>query len=170
MMVRISSFRSRAFLPSALTGSPMTMRMVPGFFTIPRLGQNVPALCDTGTTRLPVAVASSAPLTPYLRFSPTGTRVPSGKITTPNPCPEPLLPLVDHLIHRSVPRAAIDRDRVQPLQAPPHEGYPQELMLEYPHMGREYREQCDGLPGGGVFAHHDVIAVRNALAAFHAVL
>ncbi len=70
----------------------MIMRMVPGFFTMPRLGQKVPALCDTGTTRLPVAVASNAPLTPYLRFSPTGTRVPSGKITTHNPSASRSLP------------------------------------------------------------------------------
>ena len=37
-------------------------------------------------------------------------------------------------------------------------------------MGREYHEQRDGLPGRGVFAHHDVIAGRDALAALHAVL
>ena len=87
-----SSFSSRGSLPEGSIGSPMTTRIVPGFFTNPRLGQNEPALCDSGTTLLPDAMASSAPLTPNFRVAPATTRVPSGKMMIHRPSPSRALP------------------------------------------------------------------------------
>src|ERR1700704_2764250 len=71
-----SSLSSRGFLPMDSIGSPLTPRIGPGFFKKPRLGQNVPALWDSGTTLLPDAIASKAPLTPNLGVFPATTRVP----------------------------------------------------------------------------------------------
>jgi hypothetical protein len=103
-----SSLSSRGFLPMESIGSPMITRIVPGFFKKPRRGQNVPALWDSGTTLLPDAIASNAPLTPNLRVSPATTRVPSGKM----------------MIHGSMPLAAVDGDRPEQLQSPTDEGNP----------------------------------------------
>jgi len=89
---RTSSLSRRGSLPVDSMGSPMITRMVPAFFKKPRLGQNAPALCDSGTTHLPVLVASSAPPTPNLRVSPAITRVPSGKIMIHRPAASRALP------------------------------------------------------------------------------
>ena len=87
-----SSLSSRGFLPVDSIGSPMITRIVPGFFKNPRLGQNVPALWDSGTTLLPDAIASIAPPTPNLRVSPATTRVPSGKMMIHRPSASRALP------------------------------------------------------------------------------
>ena len=59
---------------------------VPGRLRNALRGQSRPALCATGTTGAPLALASQAPPGWYSRCAPGATRVPSGNTTTQKPC------------------------------------------------------------------------------------
>src|SRR5690606_29202587 len=90
--------------PAGSMVGPMRTVTVPGRFTNALRGQNRPALWATGTTGAPLSAASQAPPSWYGRRSPGGTRVPSGKTTTQNPC-----------ARRFRPRRAICRSAATPL-------------------------------------------------------
>ena len=112
----------------------------------------------------PVSAASSAPLTPYLRVSPGGMRVPSGKITTHSPSASRALPCSITLrtavgpAPRSTAIARSWRD------APADERDPGQLALEHPDLRRQQHRLRDGLPARGMLHQRDVIAGGQPLA------
>ncbi|MCY1459591.1 hypothetical protein D9M71_770790 [compost metagenome] len=72
--------------PSACSSGPISTWMVPGNLAQPAFGQNSPALWAIGSTGRPAFTAKAAPLRENLPIWPTGMRVPSGKISTQQPC------------------------------------------------------------------------------------
>src|SRR6185295_2801130 len=84
-------------------GGPMRTVTVPGCLMKALRGQTRPALCATGTIGAPLAAASHAPPSWYVRRSPGATRVPSGKTTTQKPWSS-----------RSRPRRAMLRSALTP--------------------------------------------------------
>ena len=114
--------------------------------------------------------ASSAPLTPYLRVSPGGMRVPSGKITIHSPSASRALPCSITLAHRGRAGAAIDRDRAQLADAPADERDPGQLALEHPDLRRQQQRLRHRLPARGMLDQRDVIAGRQLLASLDPIV
>src|SRR5579875_37980 len=83
---------------------------------------------------------------------------------------EPLLALLNHLIHCGAAGAAVDGDCMQEADAPADDRYPGELALQHPDLAREDDVHRDRLPGGGVLPQRDVVAGRDVLAALDRVL
>ena len=167
---RTSSLSSRGSRPAASIGGPITTRIDAGLLH-PAASRPVSSRRCARPERScsPRCDASRAPLTPYLRVSPTATRVPSGKIRIHSPSREPLLALLDDLRHCGRARLAIDRDRLEAVHRPADQRDPHQLALQHPGLRRKDARLRDRFPCRRVLPHRDVRAGRNVLATFDRV-
>ncbi|MOA14483.1 hypothetical protein D3C78_1345870 [compost metagenome] len=72
--------------PCGCSSGPISTWIVPGNLAQPFFGQKRPALCAMGSTGRLAFTASAAPPRENLAGSPSGVRVPSGKISTQACC------------------------------------------------------------------------------------